>query len=91
MVFKKRRTALKIAKLPKVDGETGVREAASPVNSNAVSHDNDVAFKHTHDFHWQNISYDITIKGEPRTILDKVDGWVKPGTLTALMVRDVFQ
>lgn len=27
----------------------------------------------------------IKIKGEPRRILDHVDGWVKPGTLTALM------
>jgi ATP-binding cassette, subfamily G (WHITE), member 2, PDR len=28
---------------------------------------------------------DIKIKGEPRRLLDHVDGWVKPGTLTALM------
>ncbi|KAI0548730.1 ABC-2 type transporter-domain-containing protein [Xylaria curta] len=36
-------------------------------------------------FHWSDICYDIKIKGEPRRILDHVDGWVKPGTLTALM------
>lgn len=36
-------------------------------------------------FHWQDICYDIKIKGEARRILDHVDGWVKPGTLTALM------
>lgn len=36
-------------------------------------------------FHWRNVCYDIKIKGEPRRILDNVDGWVKPGTLTALM------
>lgn len=30
--------------------------------------------------------YDIKIKKEERRILDHVDGWVKPGTLTALMV-----
>ncbi|GAP91426.2 putative ABC transporter ABCl1 [Rosellinia necatrix] len=36
-------------------------------------------------FHWSDICYDISIKGEPRRILDHVDGWVKPGTLTALM------
>ena len=39
-------------------------------------------------FHWRNVCYDITIKGEPRRILDHVDGWVKPGTLTALMVSE---
>ncbi|KAK7427794.1 Multidrug resistance protein [Neonectria magnoliae] len=36
-------------------------------------------------FHWNDVCYDIKIKKEPRRILDHVDGWVKPGTLTALM------
>ncbi|KAI9151610.1 ABC transporter CDR4 [Paramyrothecium foliicola] len=36
-------------------------------------------------FQWHDVCYDIKIKGEPRRILDNVDGWVKPGTLTALM------
>jgi ATP-binding cassette, subfamily G (WHITE), member 2, PDR len=42
--------------------------------------------RQTSIFHWQDVCYDIKIKGEPRRILDHVDGWVKPGTLTALMV-----
>lgn len=36
-------------------------------------------------FQWKDVCYDIKIKGEPRRLLDNVDGWVKPGTLTALM------
>ena len=36
-------------------------------------------------FTWQNVVYDIQIKGEERRLLDNVSGWVKPGTLTALM------
>ncbi|KAH0429411.1 ABC-2 type transporter [Colletotrichum camelliae] len=36
-------------------------------------------------FTWRDVVYDIEIKGEPRRLLDHVDGWVKPGTLTALM------
>ncbi|KAG4411809.1 hypothetical protein IFR04_015054 [Cadophora malorum] len=36
-------------------------------------------------FHWKNVCYDISIKGKNRVILDHVNGWVKPGTLTALM------
>ena len=36
-------------------------------------------------FTWRDIVYDISIKGEPRRLLDHVSGWVKPGTLTALM------
>jgi ATP-binding cassette subfamily G (WHITE) protein 2 (PDR) len=37
-------------------------------------------------FHWEKVSYEIQIKSETRKILDCVDGWIKPGTLTALMV-----
>ncbi|KAF7555659.1 hypothetical protein G7Z17_g1989 [Cylindrodendrum hubeiense] len=36
-------------------------------------------------FQWHDVCYDINIKKETRRILDHVDGWVKPGTLTALM------
>lgn len=36
-------------------------------------------------FSWKDVCYDIKIKGEPRRLLDNVNGWVKPGTLTALM------
>lgn len=42
--------------------------------------------KQTAVFHWSSVNYDIKIKGEPRRLLDDVDGWVRPGTLTALMV-----
>jgi ATP-binding cassette, subfamily G (WHITE), member 2, PDR len=41
--------------------------------------------KQTSVFHWKDVCYDIKIKKEDRRILDHVDGWVKPGTLTALM------
>ena len=43
--------------------------------------------KQTAVFHWSSVNFDIKIKGEARRLLDDVDGWVKPGTLTALMVR----
>nr|UJH94460.1 Cdr4 [Starmerella bombicola] len=36
-------------------------------------------------FYWKDVCYDIKIKKEPRRLLNYVDGWVKPGTLTALM------
>ncbi|RDW75194.1 AtrD-1 [Coleophoma cylindrospora] len=41
--------------------------------------------KQTAIFHWNEVNYDIKIKNEPRRLLDGVDGWVRPGTLTALM------
>ncbi|EGW31387.1 drug resistance protein 2 [Spathaspora passalidarum NRRL Y-27907] len=36
-------------------------------------------------FFWRDLTYQIKIKDENRTILDHVDGWVKPGQITALM------
>lgn len=41
--------------------------------------------RQTSVFSWRDVCYDIKIKKEDRRILDHVDGWVKPGTLTALM------
>ncbi|KAJ7182527.1 ABC-2 type transporter-domain-containing protein [Mycena crocata] len=37
-------------------------------------------------FLWKDVCYDIRLKdGSERRLLDHVDGWVRPGTLTALM------
>ncbi|CAM9010933.1 unnamed protein product [Wickerhamomyces anomalus] len=36
-------------------------------------------------FAWQNVDYVIPYKGSTRKLLDNVQGYVKPGTLTALM------
>ncbi|CAN6641338.1 pleiotropic ABC efflux transporter of multiple drugs [Trichomonascus vanleenenianus] len=38
-------------------------------------------------FQWLDVCYDIPVKGPEKTrrLLDHVDGWVKPGTLTALV------
>ncbi|KAL0567295.1 Multidrug resistance protein [Marasmius crinis-equi] len=41
--------------------------------------------KQTAIFQWEDVCYDVKIKGQPRRILDNVDGWVEPGKLTALM------
>ena len=41
--------------------------------------------KQTAVFQWKDVCFDIKTKNETRRILDHVDGWVKPGTMTALM------
>jgi hypothetical protein len=41
-------------------------------------------------FSWRDVRFDIKIKKQNKKILDHVDGWVKPGTLTALMVSLTF-
>lgn len=42
--------------------------------------------KQTGVLHWKDLCYEVSIKGERRVISDHIDGWVRPGTLTALMV-----
>jgi ATP-binding cassette subfamily G (WHITE) protein 2 (PDR) len=44
----------------------------------------------TNVLHWHNLTYDVPVKGGIRRITDHVDGWVKPGALTALMVSMLF-
>ena len=64
---------------------TGV---VAPDGSELKRHETEVPAtiqKQTAVFHWDGVCYDIKIKGEPRRLLNEVDGWVKPGTLTALM------
>lgn len=53
-------------------GDTEVQSTATVVKQTSV-------------FQWSDICYDIKVKGKSRRLLDHVDGWVKPGTLTALM------
>lgn len=36
-------------------------------------------------FHWRDLTYSVPIKSEERVILNQVDGWVRPGQVTALM------
>lgn len=44
-----------------------------------------VMLKQQSIFTWRDLCYDIPVKGGQRRLLDHVCGWVKPGTLTALM------
>lgn len=66
-----------------IDEETaGEKRADLQRTTTDASH---IIERQTAVFHWQDVCYDIKIKSEERRILDHVDGWVKPGTLTALM------
>ncbi|KAF1813814.1 ABC-2 type transporter [Eremomyces bilateralis CBS 781.70] len=79
-----RRALAKLSKRMTTDIEIG-EVAKSSLNSPGESEKVTGMEDKTSVFHWQNICYDIKIKGEQRRILDHVDGWIKPGTLTALM------
>ncbi|KAK2812215.1 GTPase-activating protein [Emmonsiellopsis sp. PD_5] len=81
--------------LEQQDEENSARTDREDATSAAVAVSSDVTGSNedtttalppqTDIFTWRNVVYDITIKGEPRRLLDHVSGWVKPGTLTALM------
>ncbi|PKX99341.1 pleiotropic drug resistance family ABC transporter [Aspergillus novofumigatus IBT 16806] len=68
------------------DGDLEGGPTSEKQQLDTAGHDSTAAIaKQTSIFHWQDVCYDIKVKGEIRRILDHIDGWVKPGTLTALM------
>ncbi|ODN86312.1 ATP-binding cassette, subfamily G (WHITE), member 2, PDR [Cryptococcus wingfieldii CBS 7118] len=69
---------------PEAGGYAGGSRAAKQLTG-ADRADAGIIQRQTAVFSWKDVVYDIKIKGEGRRILDHVDGWVKPGTLTALM------
>ncbi|KAH7380815.1 BcATRO, ABC transporter [Cadophora sp. MPI-SDFR-AT-0126] len=84
LVFQ-RAAASKASALSKPDeeaapGSSDIKRKQEPSQSTGPT-----VVRQTAIFHWEDVCYDIKIKKETRRILDHVDGWVKPGTLTALM------
>ncbi len=59
--------------------------AASDAKEGGHSDQVDVLPPQKDIFTWRDVVYDIPVKGGERRLLDHVSGWVKPGTLTALM------
>lgn len=69
------------------DEEKGkVPRSALSVQGAGAANSTHAIEKQTAIFHWEDVCYDVQIKSEERRILDHVDGWIMPGTLTALMV-----
>lgn len=38
-------------------------------------------------FLWEGLSYEVPVKDGNKKILNDIEGWIRPGTLTALIVR----
>ncbi|KAL5328219.1 hypothetical protein ACEPPN_001716 [Leptodophora sp. 'Broadleaf-Isolate-01'] len=73
-------------KAAKNDEETPMSLSANPgIDDEGQDQQIAALVPQTDVFTWKDVCYDIEIKGEPRRLLDNVSGWVKPGTLTALM------
>lgn len=71
------------------DEEKGKAEGKAPISNDAnddqQAEDVKALPAQKDIFTWRDVTLDIKIKGEPRRLLDGISGWVKPGTLTALM------
>lgn len=67
------------------DEESADSAPTTLTKTNSYVEASDIIQRQTAIFSWKDVCYDIKIKSEERRILDHVDGWVKPGTLTALM------
>ncbi|KAG8164849.1 hypothetical protein KVR01_005124 [Diaporthe batatas] len=69
------------------EGGKTVGSSAIVARNEHTDSDKEAGFieRQTSVFHWKDVCYEVKIKSETRQILDHVDGWVKPGTLTALM------
>lgn len=66
------------------DEQTEV-QVVGKVNSDEEMDTQNITSPNRDIFTFRNIAYDIEIKGQPRRLLDGVSGWVKPGSVTALM------
>ncbi|KAK2775830.1 hypothetical protein FQN53_002962 [Emmonsiellopsis sp. PD_33] len=85
LVFRRGKMQKAVAKQSQRDEERVVASNPNPEKyDSGIDADTGVE-RQTSTFHWQDVCYDIDIKGQPKRLLDHVDGWVKPGTLTALM------
>jgi len=70
------------------DEDNGNKEATACQGQDLCNDEDQgpVMEKQTSVFHWEQVNYQVQIRNETRTTLNSVDSWIKPGTLTALMV-----
>jgi ATP-binding cassette subfamily G (WHITE) protein 2 (PDR) len=95
LVFRRGHVPKQLENAEKAAKQGGDAPPASAGNSRAGKNDVDqeqerdeqvaALVPQTDVFSWKDVCYDIKIKRESRRLLDNVSGWVKPGTLTALM------
>ncbi|OHW94391.1 ABC multidrug transporter [Colletotrichum incanum] len=81
--------ALKPEKIASLDGDVEAQgQGSQPVSAekgNGRSRDSGISMGDS-IFYWEDLCYHIKVKGgAERRLLDRVDGWVKPGISTVLM------
>ncbi|KAN0008641.1 hypothetical protein ACTFIU_009368 [Dictyostelium citrinum] len=74
----------KKGKAPKMN-DAEEEKKQNQIVANATSKMKDTLKMRGGIFTWQNINYTVPVKGGKRLLLDNVEGWIKPGQMTALM------
>nr|AAL91498.1 ABC transporter AbcG13 [Dictyostelium discoideum] len=74
----------KKGKAPKMN-DVEEEKKQNQIVANATSKMKDTLKMRGGIFTWQNINYTVPVKGGKRLLLDNVEGWIKPGQMTALM------
>lgn len=82
--FVKRKSSFRTAE---ADEEEALGAEMATMTQSATTGKTETPTHKSQIFQWEDMCYDIKHEGEVRRILDHVDGWVQPGTLTVLMVR----
>ncbi|BCS12093.1 hypothetical protein ALUC_50139S [Aspergillus luchuensis] len=91
LVFQRKHRVARVNGEHAHDEESSAEKAAPASHSCVDSHEGrqeeqSLKFRfESNTLHWRDVCYDVPIKGEMRRIADHIDGWVTPGTLTALM------
>lgn len=66
--------------------EQKLAEEAAQLVEKSVVKENHEQERNEDFFHWENVTYDVKSGDKTNRLLDHVDGWLRGGTLTALMV-----
>ncbi|KAG9253562.1 ABC transporter [Emericellopsis atlantica] len=87
LVIPREKAALRVAR--RGDEEQGGKTAVSSSTPSRDDSDDEAnqpnLIRNTSIFTWKNLSYTVKTPQGDRLLLDNVQGWVKPGNLTALM------
>lgn len=77
------RQVFKRGKAPKQNDANAVVQATE-VELDLVGKGDGIESKKDTTFTWKDVNYTVPVKGGTRLLLDKVEGWIKPGQMTAL-------
>lgn len=83
--MKKAQTILAADEESQVNEKGASSSDSSGVMASSEKDTSDGLLRNESIFTWKNLTYTVKTPSGPRVLLDNVQGWIKPGTLGALM------